>query len=429
MTAIEGAARAQAPAISNSVLLGAAMAVLFSEQAVLVLIYGTVGVSGNSAFTGFFLVTCEMTIFFMAMRRIELLLADHLFGFFVLCAAASFAINGRTADLKETALFVVTIAAYASCRCISPSSLIALKPNFTALSAVIVGVGSLATLYAIIDQWPVERGKPIVLGSDAAGTHFAMALALCLVAVTTSPMTLKRSAVVSAALFLPTAILAAATVRFSLMATVSALCLVAVLSRGRQRTCVLIIIAATLGAASVGLASRMDMSKRMMLLATEQTAPSNVTKQNADETRPEVRPPSCTLNVNGNNSVAIRKAVLLDGLYLLPGAGMFGLGLDGFLRFTCVSGTQIHISILQAAVEFGWIAGAAWLLLIGAAAIPLIRLSKQSFSARFALCFLTYCVLITFAHGRTSRDLLLFAALGLAAAVQNRASVSIHCAS
>jgi hypothetical protein len=41
----------------------------------------------------------------------------------------------------------------------------------------------------------------------------------------------------------------------------------------------------------VGLASRIDMSKKMMLLATEQVTPSTVTKQNIDKTRPEILPP------------------------------------------------------------------------------------------------------------------------------------------
>ena len=44
------------------------------------------------------------------------------------------------------------------------------------------------------------------------------------------------------------------------------------------------------------------------------------------------RPPSCDLTVNPKNSIAIRKALALDGLYLIPRAGFFGTGLDSFME-------------------------------------------------------------------------------------------------
>jgi hypothetical protein len=123
------------------------------------------------------------------------------------------------------------------------------------------------------------------------------------------------------------------------------------------------------------------------------------------------------MDVNRNNSVAIRRAVLKDGLYLTPVAGPFGLGLDGLLRFTCISGAQVHVSVLQVTIEFGWLAGFAFIFLILAALIPLGRLSWKDHNAKFVVCSLAYCTAITMAHGRISRDFLLFAMIGLASGV------------
>jgi hypothetical protein len=416
MTIIDKVSQTEAPAPGRNTVLGGVLAILLSANAFLALVYGALGATGNPKFTGGLLIASELAILFLAMRRTQLLAADYLFGFFVLCIAASFTVNGA-ADFKETTLLVISLAAYPVCRFVGYSGLDHIKTSFSAVTTALVAIGTIVTLRAIIDQWPVARGKPVVLGFDAASTYFAIGLSLCLLAAVTVPLTLRRTLIISTALILPAAILAAAMVRFSLLAAVCALCLACLLSRGRQRVYTLIVVAVTIAAISSGLVSRMDMTKKMMILSTEQATPSTFQRQNADETSPAIVPPSCGFDVSGNNSIAIRKAVLGDGLYLLPVAGPFGVGLDGFLKFTCVSGTQVHVSILQATIEFGWLGGIAFILLIWAAAAPLSRLSSQNDNAKFAFCSLCYCAALTMAHGRISRDWLLFATIGLAVGV------------
>jgi hypothetical protein len=412
-------ARAEPHAINRDALLGVTLSVLFSANAVLVLTYGLAGITGSSMFTGAFLVLSEAAVFMMCFRRVGLLPADYLFCVLLACIAASFAING-VAEFKEPTLLIVSLAAYPACRLVSHETFGRVIPIFLMVSGAIVIIGAICTMIAIVDQWPVPRGKPIVFGFDAAATYFAGTLGLCVLAIVTMPLTLRRAAIISAVLFLPTAVVAAAMVRFTLLALAGSLCLAAILSAGRQRIYVSIILVATVAAVLAGLASRIDTSKKMMILATEQTSASDTKKHNKDVSRPEITPPSCNLDVNGNNSVAIRKALFRDAFYLIPTAGFFGVGLDGFLKFTCLPGHQIHVSILQATVEFGWIGGLSLLLLIGVAGCSILRPATDSAAARFALCSLVYVAAISMAHGRISRDLLLFALLGLAVGTYER---------
>jgi hypothetical protein len=106
----------------NGVLLGGTLALLFSANAVLVLFYGLIGVSGNSLVTGGFLVASEIIILLLSFRRsLVLVPADYLFGAFLICVAISFAVNGRTADVKEWGLVAVSLFAYPVCRLCSGS--------------------------------------------------------------------------------------------------------------------------------------------------------------------------------------------------------------------------------------------------------------------------------------------------------------------
>jgi O-antigen ligase len=105
---------------------------------------------------------------------------------------------------------------------------------------------------------------------------------------------------------------------------------------------------------------------------------------------------------------------------LLPLAGAFGFGLDGFLKQSCMQGFQVHNSILQAIIEFGWAGGIALTLLIVISLSRLFSSAQRGADTRFALCSFTYIVLTSLAHGRTSRDIALFALLGLAAGITER---------
>jgi O-antigen ligase len=80
-----------------------------------------------------------------------------------------------------------------------------------------------------------------------------------------------------------------------------------------------------------------------------------------------------------------------------------------------------HNSYLQATIEFGWVGGLCLALANLLAVIPLFRLCGKSDSARFALCSLAYMTILSLAHGRTSRDMMLFAMMGFAVGVYDRA--------
>jgi hypothetical protein len=107
-----------------------------------------------------------------------------------------------------------------------------------------------------------------------------------------------------------------------------------------------------------------------------------------------------------------------DAVFLIPRSGWIGTGIDSFMKFSCISLTEVHNSILQAAVEFGWLGGSLLLLVIVFAAGAIFPLAMRDDAARFALCSLAFVVLLSLAHGRVSRDGVLFALLGCVVGVR-----------
>jgi hypothetical protein len=127
------------------------LALLFSANAVLVLFYGLIGVSGNSLVTGGFLVASEIIILLLSFRRsLVLVPADYLFGAFLICVAMSFAVNGRTADVKEWGLVAVSLFAYPVCRLVPVRKF---RTGFVWVSAAVVLAGAIVTAIALISQW------------------------------------------------------------------------------------------------------------------------------------------------------------------------------------------------------------------------------------------------------------------------------------
>jgi hypothetical protein len=84
------------------------------------------------------------------------------------------------------------------------------------------------------------------------------------------------------------------------------------------------------------------------------------------------------------------------------------------MNFSCIEATEVHNSILQATIEFGWLGGLSLALLIASLIWQLVRRDGR---ARFVLYGLVYVTLLSFAHGRTSHDAMLFVFLGLASAI------------
>jgi hypothetical protein len=303
----------------------------------------------------------------------------------------------------------LALVAYPACRLISRADIAAGRGAFIWATGTIVALGSLVTAVALWQQWNEQHGKPYVFGFDAASTYFLGSLCFLIVALVTSGgLTLRRTAIVSSLIFLPTAIFAASMVRFTFIALAGTLCLATVLSEARQRKHVVIIAFVLLAAIAAGLLARYDQARMFADYAIERS-PGEIGLE---------KPPSCYLTVNPRNSIAIRKVLVQDALFLIPRSGWIGTGLDSFMKFSCIKLTEVHNSVLQAAVEFGWLGGSLLLALAVVAFAPLVPLARYDNASRFVLCGLAFIVLLSLAHGRVSRDGVLFALLGCAVAMK-----------
>jgi hypothetical protein len=401
-------------------LIGGFLATLLSATSILVLCYSLVGSGGNAIFSGTLMVLAEFAILALSFRPdIRIVAADYLFAAFLACVGASFAINGRTADIKEWEIFAVSLAAYPACRFIAVSRLPKTQLAFIVVTGFVVAIGTIVTGQALLSQWNDLHGKPIVFGFSAAALMFLGSLGLLLIALATTPLTRGRTAVISAVTFVPIAIFAASQVRFTFIAIIASLCLAAILSDKTQRKYILVITIVALVGICAGLAARWGTTKTFIAYAVQETKAVEETKEvkGADDKQSQpgnIQPPSSHLEVNPYNSVAIRQALLKDAVAIIPFAGPFGLGLDSFMGLSNIPSAEIHNSPLQAIVEFGWLGGAAFVLLVTICVFRLLSPARETANARFVLCSLAYAITISLAHGRVSRDILLFAILGLA---------------
>jgi hypothetical protein len=413
--------------------IGAALAVLFSVNTFFIVIFSMLGIAGNSIFSGAFLVSCEAAILILSLRPIELTLADCLFGVLALAAMASLARNGMTAGYKETAIFAVSIAGYPACRFVVPTDRI--RTAFGFVSLLVAIFGAIATTCAIFEQWPVPSGKPVVFGNDAAGTHYLMALSFFVIVLATQKLTRRQAWLYSALLFVMSAVFAAALVRFTFAALFLTLGLCWLLSSGGRRVHISIIAASILLGAVSGTLVRFDKIPILVRFMTERVEhrsealipaaslpapPSPEQPTNTDRKASSERLPSCLMDVNMNNSFAERKALWQDSLYLIPRSGLFGFGLDSFMKYTCMKGFPPHNSVFQAFIEFGWIGGIALAAMIALCFTRLVPTARFDEIERFIVCLLAFAVIVSLAHGRLSRDFVLFSTIGLAASMSAR---------
>ena len=338
-------------------------------------------------------------------RDLVLVPADYIFFLFLLTISFSFAFNGQSSNTKECELLALSLSAYPACRLITETDLTIGRPSFIAVSSLIVVLGTVATGFAVFQQWDDPHGKPFVFGFDAAPTYFLQSLSfLILAGVTVGNLTMRRTAIVSALIFLPMAIFAASLVRFTFLALAVSLFVAIFFSGVGQRKHVFVIGAVILLAIATGLTARYAKARLIADYALEQSSGVVTWK----------RPPSCDLKINPKNSIAIRKALSLDALFLMPRAGWIGTGLDSFMNFSCIKQTEVHNSSLQAAVEFGWMGGALFVLIVVFTGVAILPLARHGGAPLFVLCGLVFVVMLSLAHGRLSRDAVLFALLGTA---------------
>jgi O-Antigen ligase len=435
------------------VALGVTFAILISPVSVLVLCFGLTGSSGNSLVTGALLATTTLAVGLLCFRcDLVFQPADCLFLALLLCIVSSFIVNGWTSNTKEYELLVLSLAAYPACRFISRADVVSGGSSFTWTASIIVLLGAIVTATALFEQWDDPHGKPIVFGFDAAATHFQGLFSFLIIAlVTTRELTVRRTALVSALIFLPTAIFAASMVRFTFIALAGSLCLAIILAEAKQRRHVVGVALVVLIAIATGSIARSssnagkiianyvikestgnaEFAKResagdVELVKGESTHDVELVNRESTHDVELVKLPSCYLAVDLDNSIAIRKTILRDALVLIPSAGWIGRGLDSFMKLSCIKQTEVHSSILQAAVEFGWLGALLLFLLIVLAGSSILVAARHDGTSRFVLCSLAFIVLMSLASGRVSRDAVLFAFLGCAVGLKETRAADLQ---
>lgn len=404
-------------------------AALVSANALFVIVYGLFGLPGNSITTGGFLTVTELAILALSFRQDEsTTLADAAFLALIVCIAFSAAVNQNVAPAKNWIQLLLSLFAFWSCRFVRGKDLEIIRSGFVWVTVPIITIGTVATVAALITQWNDPHGKPYVLGFDAAATSFLGVLGFFVVASITTRLEPKRAMLLSAFLFFPAMTFAASQVRFTFAALIGSMALAAILSGGRQRWLILAIAVAIMIGAATGLYVRSHTTVTFLRYVVEQ----NIEKREqvaierssvAKNVAPAINPPSCRLEINKDNSIAIRKALLADSIYLAGLSGFFGFGLDSFVTYSCIQATEAHNSFLQVVIEFGWIAGFTLLALLILVGLPLAKAARADSSARLLLCWLFYSAALSLAHGRINQEIALFAILGLAAPF---ATATIH---
>jgi hypothetical protein len=327
-----------------------------------------------------------------------------LFGVFCLTALASTLLNPGSATPKELALLCISLSAYPACRLISIDDIGGLQRAFVIVIGIIVCVGTVATLCALLQQWDSPHGKPLVFSFNAAPTYFLTSLGFLMLLLMTMTLTPRSTAVISVLSFLPTAIFAASMVRFVFIALAASMLIALMTAERRKRKFIGVIIGVFLTAIMTGLAARSAQTRSLAELSLEESV---VVGDDED------RSPSCNMRIDARNSIAIRRALAEDALFLIPKSGPIGTGLDSFMRKSCIN-AEVHDSVLQAMVEFGWIGGTTLVLLIASSAGPLLRYASLDRRAQFLFCGIAYVFLLALVYGRLSQDVMFFAFLGMA---------------
>ena len=151
-------------------------------------------------------------------------------------------------------------------------SLVEVRSAFERVTAIIVLLGALFTAEQLFDQWDGPPGKPLVFGFNAAGTYFTAGLGFLILAlVTVDRPRPARTLLIVALIFLPTAIFAAAMVRFAFLALAGSLLIAAILTEAGKRWHIAVVALALFLAAAVGLGARYSSTKVYAAYILEET--------------------------------------------------------------------------------------------------------------------------------------------------------------
>ena len=402
-----------------------------SIGSLLVLIYGLLGTKGNSFFSAALLALPSVLFICQALYlryRPRLDPVDLIFCCFLFAVVVSFLTNESSAGAKDIGLLLLcAVLAYPSARVIQCCQIDKIRLCCFWLSAGILIVGTSATLYELAFSPGDER--PIVFGFDHTVNVLSLSLAYLVISAIYQIQQWKSAAGFFALIVIAvsTSAFAASQIRFSLVAAAAAL-LLALFLNPRKFTCACILVFAV--SAGAGLLARSNLSSVMLGYITElpkqeseinpsepkfhgsinvdpryQTPPSDLSPQQATM-------PSCRLKVNLRNSVVIREALYLDALSLAPTVGLFGYGLSSFSKMGCLSGFEVHNLFVQAIVEFGWVGGISFFLLLMVPFWRLFPLARKQPEIAFMTTLYAFLILVDMAYGGINRELPLFVSVG-----------------
>jgi hypothetical protein len=423
-------------------------------SAALIFIFGAFGVSGNSSVTGSYLLVTIASAFLLGRRkgdRFKTTSMDAVFAIFAAAATVASLAHFDKGDFKEYILLTInSIFAYTAGRFVSNSVLSSIRLRLLQISTPLVTAACIATAPNLVGE---IYARPFVFGFFHAATVFCVAFGYMVIAYIYSEVEWrsKISLFFFALIASATAVFVASTVRFVLIAIAITALLSFACSIYRSvsiwRRVALVLVAMTFGVA-IGTVSRYAFVvkisdqlsntgafsgsvkpgqnvvkvERHDPLQTNAHPESNATPGGSD--RQTSYPPSCNKTFDLNNSIAVRLALLDDAFFFLPKAGFFGFGLDSFAKMSCFEGYQIHNSVLQAVVEFGWIAGIALIILV---TIPfkqfLFRPQRFDVNLLFLLSCIAFTTLLSLTYGQISRELPLFLFLGSFAKARSKPAI------
>lgn len=387
------------------------LAVIVSSGAIIVLLYGAFGITGNQVVTAAILLVPTVALFFCGhLAGFRPNLIDGLFVGFVICVCVTTLINGISA-IKELQLLFLSLLHYPAARFLAVR-----EPQWTfvATTGAIVTAGAVATGIALVQQTGFMIGKPVVFGFGHAATVFSISLCFFAISLLSNSMNSGHILGACIALFVPAAIFAASQVRFVFAVLAVTFAVMAIVTQRKSG----FLIMATLGVAILtGLAANYRVTalhvERDILGRSQIVDDAEVAKDPGSAAQA-----ACLGPGSYNNSVAIRRALLNDAITQIPLSGFFGSGLASF-RSACLGRESPHNSLLQATIEFGWIGGLVFFALMVLALLRVWPLAFKNPGARFALYSVIFATLFSMVYGRLEAEALLYLFLGLSGAAVN----------
>jgi hypothetical protein len=376
-------------------LRSVAVSISISASAILVLLFGAAGVRGNSLVSGAVFAT-PLVALLVTSPRIRLTLGDLLFAAFVVLAAISIAVNGKTASAKDYALLCLSLAAYPAFRGLGSGFN---RELFAIITGAIITVGTIATAMFIMRGEMANGNHPAVFGFAEASVYFAKSFAFILFALASSGVSLL---VLLAVALVPCIVFSAAMVRHPFIGIVAGLAVIGFMTARRMQ--VAVICAAIVAVFAVGMLVRPATSQRLIGYVASTFAP---TVSASDDPTAYISPDHADCGpLNWSDSIAIRKALTREAFAMIPRAGFFGIGLGGFEKASCMK-QYPHNIFLQTAVELGLPAA---LLLIGLVAVAVTAALGDS----FVLASLVFAVIEAIFSGALTGAILLFGFMGWA---------------